>query len=1323
MGPSRMGNASSAGASSSLRSQQSGSGYSSSSSSDPSAGPTAEETAATNMMLTQGNVEQGPPPDMAKRHLIFDSMYKIITRGGSVGSPGTMTVSTSKDSGSGGAIKEAKDARNRLPLQQRGTFVWSWGAGYHGQLGGCRFSRGQPKYATVPQRVELPVAVRQIACGALHTAALTDDGQVYTWGDARSSQLGYTPKCTTNQQVPAPVDALKGTFIVKIALGQGHSLALSDKGRMYTWGSSKFGQCGHGDRQRVDTPREITTSSRFVDVSCGDRHSAAVTEAGTLYTWGCGDNGQLGHGRQKHDAEVRPRPVSFFADDASPPEADLAAVSGMATGVDAWLDPLSTAQQSSSAVSSFTGLSAMQQQQQQQQGSSLASAADNSSSSAAAAADAEANGTALSPRAAAAAGGEAGTVAALCARLPQPLALRIVQVSCGAIHTAAVGANGSVYVFGFGEHLLPATGPDAPCFAYRPVRVTVREPIIQVASGQAHIVALTAKGDVYAWGSGTYGQLGHGIAAPLRVPRLVLLGKAIAQVAAGRYHSIAATAFGTLYTWGCGENGQLGHGADESTLVPRVVEAITGSVVGQVACGEHHTVALAAAPCSRIDQETALWFAAEREEYAMKLAAVRHLPHGLARAELMQTGAAIAELRQHWGHGMATLKVREAEEFAADCRALVEPAEAAQNTVEEIVAQEGAGYWAGNVAPDRFGPMQDYFESVKRDKYGQTQSGNGSSSGLTGRPGTAPGGHDGTGPNKNFSLGPAGQQQQGHRPATAAPTGTALASRPTVGAGQVRAQFMRSIAGLVTEMQSTAAGSMDAPADLTKAHDWVAALRGEHDSLSAKGRELAAAIKARQALLETERAAATAGGNGEGFKKSEEVLNMKLNTVTIKVAETDQNQRNYRLNIAHLKEEELHHYHRLHALRLACADNDAALRRMNEIRLHSLVERDRAEGELSAFQTEVRQYQQFMRQQLDSFASIHAVSQRVDAQRARAAAQRREQDEAKTRAKIAALEGEMQAKQQEAAHMSQHLAAVRERLMYFKARFQQIVTATGLDDPDAIVNKFRLKEDIRAELQGEMDEKERRIRELALIDRQHKEELRQLRAAHEDVQWRAVDQESDKVRAKAAQTLKVQEAVEAAATKLALVQEGMLALLGKLPAQLKVVVDRDVNAVTVLSPQPGAGSAGYNGGADGGDDAAAGGIPIYQAGGSGAGGISPRKTFGTTTAGAGMSTALVDVTAGAWGEGSASVAVPLPLDRAMGENVVHARVTHTLELLDRYLMELNASVHNQEVTRAQQEDEERERARLDAEQAEVAERLRLANTVFHMNNNNVTSQG
>lgn len=69
---------------------------------------------------------------------------------------------------------------------------------------------------------------------------------------------------------------------------------------------------------------------------------------------------------------------------------------------------------------------------------------------------------------------------------------------------------------------------------------------------------LLLAGDVYCYGSGTEGQIGHGSTSNVRAPRLVLKGKHICDVAAGRYHTMCLSAHGVLYAWGCGESGQLG---------------------------------------------------------------------------------------------------------------------------------------------------------------------------------------------------------------------------------------------------------------------------------------------------------------------------------------------------------------------------------------------------------------------------------------------------------------------------------------------------------------------------------------------------------------------------------------------------------------------------------------------------------------------------------------------------------------------------------------------------------------------------------------------
>ena len=74
-----------------------------------------------------------------------------------------------------------------------GSFVYTWGMGYHGQLG-RKFSRGEIRMCLQPNPVSLPAGVSacQVACGAFHTMVLTLDGRVFSWGEGRHGQLGYS---------------------------------------------------------------------------------------------------------------------------------------------------------------------------------------------------------------------------------------------------------------------------------------------------------------------------------------------------------------------------------------------------------------------------------------------------------------------------------------------------------------------------------------------------------------------------------------------------------------------------------------------------------------------------------------------------------------------------------------------------------------------------------------------------------------------------------------------------------------------------------------------------------------------------------------------------------------------------------------------------------------------------------------------------------------------------------------------------------------------------------------------------------------------------
>ncbi|KAJ1488154.1 regulator of chromosome condensation 1/beta-lactamase-inhibitor protein II [Baffinella frigidus] len=100
---------------------------------------------------------------------------------------------------------------------------------------------------------------------------------------------------------------------------------------------------------------------------------------------------------------------------------------------------------------------------------------------------------------------------------------------------------------------------------------------------------------VWSWGWGHFGQLGHGapsvnFSTPERVAALE--GITVARVACGSAHTTVSTDTGQVYTWGWGVNGQLGHGDDTSLSTPALVKRLQGTHISEVACGLAHTVAL-----------------------------------------------------------------------------------------------------------------------------------------------------------------------------------------------------------------------------------------------------------------------------------------------------------------------------------------------------------------------------------------------------------------------------------------------------------------------------------------------------------------------------------------------------------------------------------------------------------------------------------------------------------------------------------------------------------------------------------------------------------
>ncbi|XP_072935158.1 probable E3 ubiquitin-protein ligase HERC2 [Epargyreus clarus] len=185
-----------------------------------------------------------------------------------------------------------------LALSSEGD-VYSWGEGEDGKLGhGNRLSCDRPKLISALSGLEVVV----IACGGAHSACLTARGRIYTWGKGRYGRLGHGD--SEDQLVPKLVEALSMYRVVDVACGSGdaQTLCITDDDNVWSWGDGDYGKLGRGGSEGCKVPMRIDCLKglRVIKVECGSQFSVALCQCGSVYTWGKGDYHRLGHGSYEH---------------------------------------------------------------------------------------------------------------------------------------------------------------------------------------------------------------------------------------------------------------------------------------------------------------------------------------------------------------------------------------------------------------------------------------------------------------------------------------------------------------------------------------------------------------------------------------------------------------------------------------------------------------------------------------------------------------------------------------------------------------------------------------------------------------------------------------------------------------------------------------------------------------------------------------------------------------------------------------------------------------------------------------------------------------
>lgn len=221
----------------------------------------------------------------------------------------------------GPVVEVATGLHHTLVITESGQ-LYSFGGNSLGQLG--RETNPEPmKWANpTPTLVELPGQdgpVVKIATGRESSFAVTESGQLYSFGDNRYGPLGYqansgptTDPFENSHQTPTLVPLPDP--VVDVAAGSLHTLALTDKGQLYAFGKNTFGGLGNSTNNQTQeanpTPTLISLPSgagQIEDFSAGYEDSFVLTSKGRLYSFGWNYFGELG--RTTNNKSLKPNPV------------------------------------------------------------------------------------------------------------------------------------------------------------------------------------------------------------------------------------------------------------------------------------------------------------------------------------------------------------------------------------------------------------------------------------------------------------------------------------------------------------------------------------------------------------------------------------------------------------------------------------------------------------------------------------------------------------------------------------------------------------------------------------------------------------------------------------------------------------------------------------------------------------------------------------------------------------------------------------------------------------------------------------------------------
>jgi alpha-tubulin suppressor-like RCC1 family protein len=179
--------------------------------------------------------------------------------------------------------------------------VYCWGSNRTGQIGGSGSS-------DVPRMVAGAGTVEWVGTGREHTCAVgLVGGSRSCWGYNGHGNVSDGPDSSYSE----PQDGGDAEpQLTQVSAGWFHTVALTDDGRVLTWGLSGNGVLGRADApldpaEALPIPTVVDEQTDWTAVAAGGLHTCAIRGSGALWCWGWNDDGEVGVGNK----QIQPLPV------------------------------------------------------------------------------------------------------------------------------------------------------------------------------------------------------------------------------------------------------------------------------------------------------------------------------------------------------------------------------------------------------------------------------------------------------------------------------------------------------------------------------------------------------------------------------------------------------------------------------------------------------------------------------------------------------------------------------------------------------------------------------------------------------------------------------------------------------------------------------------------------------------------------------------------------------------------------------------------------------------------------------------------------------